>query len=275
MVDSENENTTDYTTDDGKRRRGSDEGEDAFKRSKKVMRTPKRSDQKSENMLVKMMNMLTDLSTDMKEVKLKQDKHIDDMEFLYREIQELRKEQSEYKKEVERLRQINEHAIKEIDHLKEESSSIKERLEKLEANKRKNNIILQGFTVDDNTQESLRDAVEKFFVKELGIVIKIRSARGITDKMCKVELNNADDKIKIMQNKSKLKNLTKRVYINNDLTKEERIIESKIRIKAKEEKAKGNSTKIRHQKLIVNNVIWKWSKDKGELVKTENDNPKN
>lgn len=43
---SENDNSTDYTTDDGKRRRGSDEMEEVFKRSKKVMRTPKRADQK-------------------------------------------------------------------------------------------------------------------------------------------------------------------------------------------------------------------------------------
>ncbi|KAK9679278.1 hypothetical protein QE152_g40149 [Popillia japonica] len=62
-----------------------------------------------------------------------------------------------------------------------------------------------------------------------------------------------------MQNKAKLREYREgRIYINDDMTKEEREIQGRIRRKAKEERTKGKKVKIRFQKLIVEGEQWSW-----------------
>lgn len=59
---------------------------------------------------------------------------------------------------------------------------------------------------------------------------------------------------------SKLQNL--KVFINEDMSKEERVIQGKIRKKAKEENASGKNVKLGFQKLIINNEKWTWNIEK-------------
>ena len=61
----------------------------------------------------------------------------------------------------------------------------------------------------------------------------------------------------ILQNKNKLKG--KEIYIENDLTKQEREIQAAIRQKAKEERNKGNEVKIGYLKLRINGKWEHWN----------------
>lgn len=60
-----------------------------------------------------------------------------------------------------------------------------------------------------------------------------------------------------MANKRKLKNVREaRIYINNDVSKEDREVQSKIRTVAKEEGSKGKTVKIRFGKLNIDDEEW-------------------
>lgn len=77
------------------------------------------------------------------------------------------------------------------------------------------------------------------------------------------------DKEKTMKNKSQLKNIKNaRIYINNDLTKEEREKQKKIRQRAQQEKANGKTVKMGYNKLIIDGVEWKWNREKEDLEKS-------
>ena len=72
-------------------------------------------------------------------------------------------------------------------------------------------------------------------------------------------------------NKCKLKELKEqRIYINNDMSKVEREIQAVIRKKAKEQKEKGMQVKIGFQKMVVNGVLWRWSKEGNTLEQSKN-----
>ncbi|KAI4465408.1 atp synthase mitochondrial f1 complex assembly factor 2/atp12 protein mitochondrial precursor [Holotrichia oblita] len=63
--------------------------------------------------------------------------------------------------------------------------------------------------------------------------------------------------MEVMKNKSKLRNkLDNKVFINDDLTREERDIQRIIRQKAKEEKSKGKQVKIGYAKLVIEGYVY-------------------
>ncbi|KAK9695249.1 hypothetical protein QE152_g32714 [Popillia japonica] len=68
--------------------------------------------------------------------------------------------------------------------------------------------------------------------------------------MVRVELESFQNKIDIMKAKSKLKNT--KIYIDNDLTKEERYIQKELWNAAREERENGNEVKIGYQKMTIN-----------------------
>ena len=73
----------------------------------------------------------------------------------------------------------------------------------------------------------------------------------------RVELRCLEDKIAIMKNKNKLQGTD--IYIDDDLTKQEREIQRTLRMRAREEREKGNEARVGYQKLMINNnwVNWK------------------
>ncbi|KAK9745155.1 hypothetical protein QE152_g7164 [Popillia japonica] len=122
---------------------------------------------------------------------------------------------------------------------------------------------MQGLKIDARDQDELKVRVESAIEKSLGIQIKTKAVKKLGPKTYLIELTSIDDKIKIMKNKSKLKEYTEeKVYINDDMTKEEREIQEKIRRKAKEERRKGKTVKIGFQKLVVEGEQWRWSREK-------------
>ncbi|XP_050499267.1 uncharacterized protein LOC126879936 [Diabrotica virgifera virgifera] len=118
--------------------------------------------------------------------------------------------------------------------------------------------------------------MENFMEKELQVSVDVNGARKIGENTVIVELNSVKNKIEVMKNKSKLKTKKdERIYINDDMSKEERIIQKEIRSKAMVERHNGKNVKIGYQKLIINGEIWTWNNNQQQLIKEKNIQPKN
>lgn len=236
----------DYATDEGKRKKGMEDLPESFMRSKRIQRTPvknKENDDKWE----KIMKMLESLTT---------------------EVKEIRKEQNEYRSELKEIRKQNEDLSNENEELKHKIKKVEERVEKMENEKRRNNIVIHGLQFESTDQNVLKARVEDFIKTALNVEIGTKSVRKLNDKMCIVELQNGTDKEKIMKSKSKLKGMKDHeIYINNDLSKTEREIQGKLRNIANAEKSKGKKVKIGFQKVVIENEVWSWDKDKQKLEK--------
>lgn len=252
-----------YTTDEGKRRKNWEDEEDVEdetrNKTKKIARSPGKSKSKTEGeKLEKILEMM---------------KHLTD------EVKGIRAEQKDYRNEIRKLRKENEQTKHENAKLKEEVKTINARLDAMEREKRRNNIVVQGLMLEDDGMLTPKEPMENFMKKQLEIDVGVKSAVKLGRKTYLVELDNANEKMKVMKNKNKLRNYKEgKVYINDDMSKKEREIQGKIRKAAQEEKKKGKKTKIGYQKVFVDDQEWKWCEDEERLVlikKAEDNTSKN
>ncbi|KAK9719690.1 hypothetical protein QE152_g22541 [Popillia japonica] len=144
---------------------------------------------------------------------------------------------------------------------------MKNTIEIIDREKRKNNIIVSGLTIDAEDPTVLKQAVTNMIKQHLKIDIAIKTTKKIGTQTCVVELEKAEDKINIMRNKHLLKNVhPDKIYINEDLTKQEKDKMKIMREKAKEEIEKGNTVKIGYNKIIVNGVEWRWHNKEKKII---------
>lgn len=236
---------TDYSSDDGKRKRNTDKiGEEIFSKSKKIARSPD-TGKKGEEKLDQLMIMMQTLMQDVKEMK---------------------NEQKEYREEIKQLKRENKLIKEENQSLRQKVTEINKKIDNMERDKRRNNIVVQGIEITTPTERKIKEEMENFIKDNLEIDIKIGNARKIGTNIVLIELGDNNDKHKIMKNKNKLKNIKdKRIYINDDMTKEEREIQKRIRMVAKEEKQNKRHVKVGFQKLEIENKHFKWNKETNSL----------
>uniref|UniRef100_A0A6P7GZV5 Uncharacterized protein LOC114342707 isoform X1 n=1 Tax=Diabrotica virgifera virgifera TaxID=50390 RepID=A0A6P7GZV5_DIAVI len=175
------------------------------------------------------------------------------------EIRTIRKDQKETMEYIRELKEKN----KKLEGLKMATK----RIEQLEKDRQRNNIVLKGLTLDPNDRKPVKESVEHFIGRNLKLQVKLRGAVKIGDQIFVAEMENLTDKLSVLKNKGKLKNLQgQKVYIESDLTRKEREIQAKIRKMAKEEKDKGNTTKIGYMKLEINGKEWKWDHNNEKII---------
>ena len=127
---------------------------------------------------------------------------------------------------VEDTRTIREEQKRTSEEIKGVRKGISEIAQNQEKEKRKKNIVVQGIKINENKQSILREAMKNFMDKELGVRVEVNTVRKLREEIAVVELNNIQDKMKIMENKNKLKNRNDEpIYINDDRTKKERIVQ--------------------------------------------------
>lgn len=241
-----------YTTDEGKRKKTSGNLSELFGRSVKTKRTPDKREQ-NEDKLELIIKMIADLKTEIKQ-----------------ELRGIREEQKECKKELIILQKANENFAMENKKLKEGLQKLSNTVDILDREKRRNNIVIQGMPINTNNENELKEDMEVFIRRNMEVEAKIRNARKIGEKTCLVELENATEKFMIMKNKNKLKEIKEmRIFINDDMSKEQRNIQKSIRAQARDEIKNGKTVKIGYRQLTVDNVKWIWSIEKGIL-----ENPK-
>ncbi|KAI4463423.1 hypothetical protein MML48_4g00012895 [Holotrichia oblita] len=225
------------TSMDETSKRPREEEEDAFfSKSKKTGRSPPTKYKKSDEKLDKIMYIIQEMKEELTEMRKDHKEYREDIKMLRLENEKLRSEQEKVKKENEEI--------------KKEILRLRNSMDHLERDKRERNIVLTGLQIDTQIPKDIASEVSDFIKTNLSVDIKINSARKIGQKIIWAELENLEDKARVMTNKSKLKGRKDLpVYINNDLTANERNIQREIRIKAQELKKDGKSVKIGFHKI--------------------------
>lgn len=104
----------------------------------------------------------------------------------------------------------------------------------------------------------------------LNIEVTIKTAQKLGEKTCLLQLENANEKEKLMRNKGNLKNYKEKVFINHDLTINERKMQEEIKKKAQEARDEGKVVERGFRKLTIDGRIWKWNKAEGKLNQPAN-----
>jgi RNA-binding protein YhbY len=104
---------------------------------------------------------------------------------------------------------------------------IEEKMEQREKKERKNNVMITGI---GGIRENIESEVEEWLEREIGVKVNVKEAFKINkDKIMLAKIEILEQK-KMMLNKSKFKERKgERMYIDDDLTNEERKTQKKLR----------------------------------------------
>lgn len=166
----------------------------------------------------------------------------------------------------EELKRKEERWEKEKEELHERIRQMEERWEKEERRKRRNNIVISGWATKETERVKKREETEEFLKRGVAEVKVIRCEKVAENKIL-VELEDMEEKIKIMRGKKRLmeKTETKGVFIDDDLTREERGIQKALRERAREERQKGKKARVGYKKIVIDGVIRRWDERAGKL----------
>lgn len=183
-------------------------------------------------------------------------------------IEELKKGQMKYENEIKELRKENVEIRKENAEIKKELTEIKKSVGQMEKEKIKHNLVITGLKVDAVNKEMLQESTQTFIKDRLGIDTKIEVLYTPGPNKLVIKTQNMEEKLLILKNKMKLKEFRDQVvYINSDMTKEEREIQKLIIKQATELRKTKKTVRVGFQKLIIDGEVWKWCKNVGELIK--------
>lgn len=224
----------------------------AFKKSTILPRSP-RKETKQVNMdaILKKLEVLDVIREELSEIK--------------ENNKTLRNELSEYQKKIETE---NLYLSSKVKELEEKVVTLEKREEKRERHERRNNIIITGILQDraKRDPELLKKNVQDICKNITGEDIEIEdvfvvATRTSGENIVKAKIKTFDKKKKIMKNKHKLKTLKKKIFIEDDLTVEERKVQGILRTRAKEEKNKGNTAKVGYRKIKINDKWIRWEEN--------------
>lgn len=116
--------------------------------------------------------------------------------------------------------------------------SVVNRMEEMERRERFNNIAIKG---THGIKDGKKEEVEQFLQTKLGIEVKVEEAwkRG---QVVLAKLKDEDEKRKVMENKSKLKET--QIFIDHDLSKAEQLTQRDIQEWVKKKKEAGFQAKV-------------------------------
>ena len=156
-----------------------------------------------------------------------------------------------------------------ISNLEKELKWLQEAEERRQRKEKRRNIIIKSKDLRLGNDQEMHEKVREILRRTESNVEFTRATYIGKNKMemdlARVELKSLEEKITVMKNKSKLRG--ENCYIDDDMTKQEREIQSALRQKAKEEREKGNIAKVGYQKLLINDKWLNW-KDLPGLLKT-------
>ncbi|KAH0820866.1 hypothetical protein GEV33_001925 [Tenebrio molitor] len=184
-------------------------------------------------------------------------------------IREMREEIKTLRKELAAVREENGELRKELATVREEMRGreekgqlekadwmkrmemIEEKMEQREKKERKNNVIITGIgAISGNVERG----VEEWLEKEIGVKVNVKEAFKINkNKMMLAKIENWEQK--------------KNIMLNDDLTKEERETQKKLRELAREERDRGKRVKIGYRKIQINGDWFRWDKRQEKLKK--------
>jgi hypothetical protein len=161
------------------------------------------------------------------------EKILEKLEEMKVEIKEMRKENQEVKREIERLSEEfknREKKWEEENNMSERVTRLKRKMENEERRKRKNNIVITGWRGEGKSKQQIKENIENF-IKENIEEAKFKDCCNIKKDQVLVEMEDWSGKEKVMKQKGKLRENkeTEKIFIHNDLTKQEREIQKKLK----------------------------------------------
>lgn len=176
------------------------------------------------------------------------------------------------KRAYEKMKKENETLKNENRQIKKELNEVKQTTEQIEKEKKKSNVVIFGMEKKETDGRSITNQAQNLFKNQMQIDIQINRAFRIGTNACLIELKNVEDKETVMKNKHKLRNLKgeERIYINEDLTINERKKQAEIRKIGKIMTNEGKKVKLGYSKITVDGEEWKWNKTENKLEKTKN-----
>lgn len=202
------------------------------------------------------------------------------MERILREIGEMRKQMDKMQEQMnenmtEQIGQLRremleerkareEETQREREMWQEEKKVLEERIlelevinEKKERENRRNNIVIKGA---DWKPEVSKLEVNEFLKESLKMEVEVQNIRTLNTnrnrKLVIGEVNRWEIKGEIMKRK---KGLPKGIFIEDDLTRKEREVQSFLRNLAKEERQKGIDTWVGYMKIRMGTKWYKWN----------------
>ncbi|KAK9703352.1 hypothetical protein QE152_g29386 [Popillia japonica] len=129
------------------------------------------------------------------------------------EIQQLRKNQKEFKENIAKQQQENDNLKKNNQGISKENicrnkGGIKgAKKYGIEKEKKKNCLIFSGICTNSNKPKVLKKRVEEIVKNHLQIEVNTKTVTKLGGRTCMVHLRTPDEKAKFMENKSKLKDI--------------------------------------------------------------------
>lgn len=186
------------------------------------------------------------------------EENMDEIKAMMKQMMEMIKTNTEENKALrEEMRRKEEKWESEKLQLEKRIEKLEHKLEEKDKERRKCNVVIKGIAEKQiyNTQ-----GIKGWIKTNLKVDVEVKSVINLSkpDKrdMLLVELGNYQEKQDIMKNKSRLKGTE--IYVEYDLTLEERKIAAYLRKTAKEEREKGKQVKIGYKKLYVNRKMYVW-----------------
>lgn len=212
-----------------------------YVQGKKIQRSPKYKEREDRQMEA-LQDTLRELANSMKE--------------LTREMREMRTEATRREEKWE----------KEKAELVTRIVELEKREERRDRAARKNNIRVSGVEVEDGS------GLEIWLRDELNVEAKIRSAYRVGKGMVVAEVERWEKKVEIMSAKKKLKG--KKIYIDNDLTREDRAVQKQLREIARIERASGKKARVAYRRIYIEGETYGWC-DSEQKIKRVNGEAKN
>jgi hypothetical protein len=239
--------------------RTSKEGKNPLRNSSRTRRSPNRSEEE---------NQSKEMDKEMKTTMIREMR--EEIKTLRKELAAVREENGELRKELTTVREEmrgreEKGQLEKADWMKR-MEMIEEKMELREKKERKNNVIITGIgAISGNIERG----VEEWLEREIGVKVNVKKAFKINqDKMMLAKIESWKQKKNIMLSKSKLKEKKgERMYIDDDLTKEERETQKKLRELAREERDRGKRVKIGYRKIQINGDWFRWDKRQEKLKK--------
>ncbi|KAF5304716.1 hypothetical protein FQA39_LY09493 [Lamprigera yunnana] len=158
--------------------------------------------------------------------KNKFDKIMSTLQKLTGEVVTLRREKLEQNKKINKLKKENK---------KQDRSNLR---------KKRNNIVILGMKMEGINGNNLKQEMESLPMQDLKVESHIKMARKLGQDLCVLELESALDMEIIIENKANLEKLGQLIYLNNDMTRNERERGNLIKSKTKEAKKEGRKSRL-------------------------------
>ncbi|XP_024882915.1 uncharacterized protein PF11_0207-like [Temnothorax curvispinosus] len=145
---------------------------------------------------------------------------------------------------------------------------LKRIMDKREKKERRNNITIRGLR---KGKSSLKEEAKEFLEKKFGIKKNVKGVQVVSRKVKEViivEMEDWEGKETIMKRKRKL--FGGNIFINHDLTKEERDVQRLLRERSRKERVKGKKVKVGYRKMYIENEMYVWNEEAEEIRKREN-----